>query len=433
MKIRAICIFLSLYYITNIAYGTITTIDSIAAFVNNNIILDSDVRKNMNIQQYDIPVIHQHPTEKLSAYQEILHQLIVKDLIFNFAAQENISIKNKKIDQVINDILRLRNMTLHQFQIYLQSIGLHYTQYRTQLIQDMTNNAICNHIVQQRANISLNEINEIVQILNTVNYNIEFKTIHITIPLPIQPTQHQITEKKNIAESFIKNDIMHDNIIALANAYNSKHHIFQTIKIQKTAWTSWENMPIIFDQYLQNKKTGDIIGPIHAYDGIHLLKIQNTRYKKFLFPITRVKTKMLTLKTPSNNHDVTIKKLLKIKKYVENGDTTFHLIIKEEPHNTLHTLYYKEHLQWTNLDKFTPEIKKTLIKLKKNEISAPIYTPFGWCLIQLIDTNNINYSTMIRERAYYHLLYKKFNIIINNWIKELKSTSYIKIINPNEQ
>lgn len=431
MKIFKILIYLLFVYQIHSVYGILTTIDEIAALVNNHIILDSDVRKYMNIYQHNTTTTHQPLSTQSSFYQDTLNQLIINDLIFNAAQEEKIHIKNKKIDQTINDILHLRHITLHQFQKYLKKYGFSDMQYRTQLQQEITNRAICNNIVQQQAQITHNEIHDMIQILNTIDYNKQFEIIHITLPLPIQPTQNQIQIQKNLAISFIKNDNIHNNITELVNIYNSHHPIYQTITIKETTWISWKDMPIIFDQYLQTIQANDIIGPIHAYDGIHILKIKNIRYKKFMFPITKVKTKILYFKPLCNTHNVITNTILKIKTQVEHGDTTFDIINQEKSHNS-YTTQYKKYLKWTDLNVFESNIQNALKNLRKQEISPPIYTDSGWCLVQLINVNNINYFSMIQERAYYYLLYQKFNTIINHWIKELQSTSYIKILKTNE-
>lgn len=431
MKIFKILIYLLFVHQIHNVYGIMTTIDEIAAIVNNRIILDSDVRKYMNIYQHNTATTRQPLPTKSSFYQDTLNQLIINNLIFNTAQEEKIHVKNKKIDQAINDILHLRNITLHQFQKHLKKYGFSDMQYRTQLQQEITNRTICNNIVQQRAQITHKEINDMVQILNTIDYNKQFKIIHITLPLPIQPTHHQIQTQKNLATSFIKNDNIHNNITELVNIYNSNHHNYQTITIKETTWISWKDMPIIFDQYLQTTRKDDIIGPIHAYDGIHILKIKNIRYKEFIFPITTVKTKILYFQPLCNTHNVITNTMLNIKTQVEHGDTTLDVINQEKSNNS-YTTQYTQYLKWTDLGLFEPNIKNALKNLKKQEISPPIYTDSGWCLVQLIDINNTNYFTMIQERAYYYLLYQKFNTIINHWIKELQSISYIKILKTNE-
>lgn len=425
MKIYVILVLLFLYN-TNKSFGSIKTTDSISAIINHHIILDSDVKKNLNIEQYSTSNIYKNLSKTTLPYQETLNQLIIKNLIFDAANRENIFAENDQIDHIINNTLHSHNMNLDQFQTYLCQFKLNLKKYYTEMQQNITNNMMCNHIVHQRIQISQDEINNTIQILNTIDYNKEFKIIHIIIPLPIHATQNQIKIAENLATSLIHTNKINNNILKIINTYNTTHHIFQKIETQKTKWISWKNIPIIFDPYLQIININDIIGPIRSHDGIHILKIIDIRNKMFIFPITKVKINTIVSKNSYKKNDV-IKNLLKIKKCVENNDTTFNIIAKEKSQN-YYVIPYKKCSQWNDIENFEPEIKKILKNLKKNEISIPIYTSLGWCLIQLIDINNLNYSTMIRERAYHYLLHQKFETIINNWIQELRLMSYIKII-----
>lgn len=429
MKIYKILILLCLYQ-TNTVFGATKITDSVVAVVKHHVILDSDIKKNLHIIQYNMPKVDKYLSTTSLAYQEMLNQQITKKLIFDAVQQKNIHLKKNKIKKTIDSILHINNITLNQFQMYLDQIGLNYNKYCSQLSQDILNKSICNHIVHQRAHILPNEIDALIPILRSIDYNKEFKIIHIKIPLPIHATQNQIKITKKIAQSLIKNDKINDNITQLTNTNNSTNYILQSISIKQTKWISWKNMPIIFDQYLPTINTGDVIGPIHTYDGIHILKIRDIRYKKFIFPITKVKIKAIACNQSYDKYHA-IKNLLEIKKKVENNNTTFDLITKKESKDYFF-IYHKEHLKWYDLDDLEKNIRKNLINLKKNEISMPIHTSFGWCIIQLIDTKNINYSTMIRKRAHYYLLYEKFNTIINDWIKELKSIAYIKITHQND-
>lgn len=427
MKIYKILIFIFLYQISSTLKATKIT-DSIVTLINDHIILDSDVKKNLNTTtSHNTNKINQTLSPTTSSYQEMIDQLIKKILISNAANQENISIENNEINKTINEILNVRHITLNQLKTYLTKIGSNYNEYYLKLHQDMINNIMCERIVHQRIHILPDEINEITPILNAIDYNKQFKIIHIIIPTPIYATHQQIQFAENNAKNIILNHKTEHDIIKIINTYNSKNHIFHTIKTQQTSWIYWQDIPTIFDQYLQTIQIGDLIGPIRSYDGIHILKIIDIRNKTFKFPITQVKMKAMILQTSKNKQDI-IQDLINIKNCIDNGYTTFDITVKEKSQNSSYIVNYIEHLQWKNLNKFAPEIKNAIQKLKKNEISMPINTEHGWYLIQLIDINNINYSMMIRERAYNYLLHQKFNTIINTWIQELRSISYIKTI-----
>ncbi|WP_331828421.1 SurA N-terminal domain-containing protein [Candidatus Blochmannia sp. SNP] len=413
---------------TNIVFGEMKTTDKIVALVNHHIILDSDVRNSMYMIQERISNIDNNELQYVIYYQQILDQLITDKLIFQVATQQEITNNYTQLNQAIYRIANLYDMTLNQFRTYLYNIGLNYEKYCTQQYQDMLKISICNRIIYHRANILTNEINKVVSQSKIIDFNKQFKLRHITFSLPIQPTQNQINTIECFARLLIKEKEFNknSNIKKLIRLYSTKD-MLQIIKVQETEWISWQDIPIIFDQYLQTIEKGDIIGPILSHDGIHLVEVKDIRYKQLMFPVTKIKAKIFGVKDSCKNINV-VKQLLQIKELVEKNNTTFDIITKEKLKNICFD-NYEEDIIYKDLDDFEPSIRKALITLKNNDISMPMHIYNGWYLIQLIDFSVLDYTAIIHERAYLHLLSKKFNEIMKYWIQELRSASYIKILN----
>lgn len=413
----------------NIIFGASTFTDKIIAIVNHDIILKSDITNKIHFNTLydDTPHHNSYTVQKNPLYYTILDQLIINNLILQIAAQENITINLNQIQHIIENDAHIRNMTTKQFNTYLDSIGLSQDKYFLEIYQETLKNIICNQMVYQYTDISPNEINKIIYKLNFIDFNKKFKLTHMIITLPIQPSPTKINQAKEFAKLLIAAQQTHQNIPNFIRNYYYKHNnLFPRITMRNSTWTTWEQIPIIFDQHLKTVKPGDIIGPIYSHDGIHILKIEDINTETHLSPIIKVKINDLISKDTSYNINIK-QKLLDIKKQIENEESTFTITLQEKSND-----FYSEHngnsVEWINLNQFDPSIQKSLLSLKKNQITIPIYNN-GWRLIKLIDINKINYSNIIYERAYLHLLHQKFDETLYNWIQELKYKSYIKIIN----
>ncbi|URJ25211.1 molecular chaperone SurA [Candidatus Blochmannia ocreatus (nom. nud.)] len=420
---------------TSVVLGEFKTIDKIVALVNNNAILDSDVKHQIYMTRnniFDINLIDITPD--ILSYKRILEQLIIENIIFQITDHTNFTVEYNQIHWVIERIAMSYGMTIHQFQEYLNDINIDYQKYYFKQYQDILKRTIYSSVLHQYGsnNISINEINNIINKFNVINFNKQFKLNHIVFSLPINPTLNQINKTKYFAKllidqkkykKFDKKDLI--NIYY----YND---IIHTIRIIDSEWTNWQDIPVIFDEYLSKIEPGNIIGPIASHDGIHILEIKDIRYKKASFPITKVYAKIFGIKESYDHVNIT-KELTKIKELVENTNTPFSMIINEKLKNHSCFNFYIENITSKDLDMFDSEIQQMLLSLKKNEVSTPIYTNYGGFLIQLIDMSVINYSDIKYERAYLYLLDKKNNEIMNKWIQELHSSSYIKIIHQNEK
>lgn len=124
--------------------------DRIVAVVNGEIITLSELRqyeKVMQMGQPDMP-------RGREMQRQILNQMIEKKLIEQEAEQMEISISEREIDRVINNILSDGEMTLSTLQAMLQEQGITFTQYRRALRDEMLQSEVIGRKVQSRINIS---------------------------------------------------------------------------------------------------------------------------------------------------------------------------------------------------------------------------------------------------------------------------------------
>lgn len=427
MKFFQILIKLLLFKITMI-FGMSIDTDYIAAIVNNHVILSSDIQNKIKILKYNaLYDVSLNALQDEQTYKIILDQLIINSLIFQTITQNNFKLDPNDTDKIISSIANFKDMTLSQFNEYLISIDLNHKKYFSEINQDLLKKEICKYAVYQHSNyISHNEIENIAQELNFIDFNKQFKLQHIIIDLPIQASCFQINTSKKLAELIIQSNQSNQNIITVIKKYYSKN-ILPNITVKEIEWIHWKNIPVIFDKYLATAKTGDIIGPVQSYDGIHILIIQDIRIQQCIFPVIKVKINDIISKDTSNNISIR-QQLLHIKQDIENANTTLTMITKEKAQD-FYSNNYENSEKWIDIDNFEPIIQKSILSLKKHHISMPIYTTTGWYLIKLIDINKLSYSEIIYERSYSYLVQQKFNEILNNWITELKSQSYIKAVN----
>lgn len=106
--------------------------DRIAAVVNDDVILESEIRK------YKLPFVRDIislplgivPPGKWPTEKEILEELIVIHLLEQEAAKRGMKIDERGIDASLESIRKRNNLTQDQFVLYLNSKGINYSEYR---------------------------------------------------------------------------------------------------------------------------------------------------------------------------------------------------------------------------------------------------------------------------------------------------------------
>ena len=106
--------------------------DRIAAIVNSDVILESDVKKAKqpfmrSLMNLPLGVV---PPGKWPTEREILDELVVIHLLEQEAAKKGINLDEKAVDGALESIKKRNNLSQEQFTIFLAANGLTYNDYR---------------------------------------------------------------------------------------------------------------------------------------------------------------------------------------------------------------------------------------------------------------------------------------------------------------
>ncbi len=106
--------------------------DRIAAIVNSDVILESDVKKAKqpfmrSLMNLPLGIV---PPGKWPTEREILDELIVIHLLEQDAAKKGINLDEKAVDAALESIKKRNNLTQEQFTIFLAANGLTYDDYK---------------------------------------------------------------------------------------------------------------------------------------------------------------------------------------------------------------------------------------------------------------------------------------------------------------
>jgi peptidyl-prolyl cis-trans isomerase SurA len=130
--------------------------DRIAAVVNGDVILESDIKKHKqpsmrNLVNLPLGVI---PPGKWPTEREVLDELIVIHLLEQEAAKKGIKVDDKGVDASIDAIKKRNDITQDQFVLALASKGLNLVEYRKMMKRQLTLSRLVATEVMQKVPMS---------------------------------------------------------------------------------------------------------------------------------------------------------------------------------------------------------------------------------------------------------------------------------------
>ncbi|CDL82279.1 peptidylprolyl isomerase SurA [Xenorhabdus szentirmaii] len=419
-----------MFSVSSVAMAAPQTLNKVAAIVNNDVVLESDV--NSLLQSVKLNAKHagqQIPDEKELRHQ-ILERLIMDDIILQMAKQMQITLSDQALDSAIENIAAQNHMTLAQLKQNLSSDGISFETYRNQIRKEMTIAEVRNNEVRRRITILPQEVDSLANQISSQNHqDTELNISHILIPLPENPTQAQVEKAESTVKKILSELKNGSDFGKLAIAYSGDS---QALKGGNMGWSRLQELPSLFSESLQSAHKGQIIGPIRSGVGFHILKVNDIRGGQTSISVTEVNARHILLKTsPLMNDEQARNELTKLREEILSGKTTFEKAAKEYSEDPGSAMREGE-LGWNLPSAYDPAFRDTLIKLKKGEISQPVHSSFGWHLIQLLDSRKVDRTDAAqKDQAYRLLLNRKFNEEAQNWMQELRSSAYVKILDGN--
>jgi len=199
-------------------------------------------------------------------------------------------------------------------------------------------------------------------------------------------------------------------------------------------WGKLQGLPSLFAQALTNAKKGQIVGPIRSGVGFHILKVNDLRQADQKVSVTEVHARHILLKTSVVMTDAQAQaKLEQVAAAIKSGRANFAdeaRQLSQDPGSA----NQGGDLGWASPDMYDPAFRDALLKLKKGEISAPVRSSYGWHLIQLLDTRQVDRTdAVLKDKAYRLLFNRKFAEEAQSWMQEQRAQSYVKILDGNGQ
>ena len=395
---------LGIAMIANTSFAAPQVVDKVAAVVNNGVVLESDVDGLMQSVKLNAAQARQQLPDDATLRHQIMERLIMDQIILQMGQKMGVKISDEQLDQAIANIAKQNNMTLDQMRSRLAYDGLNYNTYRNQIRKEMIISEVRNNEVRRRITILPQEVESLAQQVGNQNdASTELNLSHILIPLPENPTSDQVNEAESQARAIVDQARNGADFGKLAIAHSADQ---QALNGGQMGWGRIQELPGIFAQALSTAKKGDIVGPIRSGVGFHIL----------LKP------------SPIMTDEQARVKLEQIAADIKSGKTTFAAAAKEFSQDP-GSANQGGDLGWATPDIFDPAFRDALTRLNKGQMSAPVHSSFGWHLIELLDTRNVDKTDAAqKDRAYRMLMNRKFSEEAASWMQEQRASAYVKIL-----
>ncbi len=416
----------------NTAFAAPQVVDKVAAVVNNGVVLESDVDNMMRTVKSQAQQANQQLPDDKALRHQILERQVMDSIILQMGEKAGVQVSDQQLDQAIQNIAAQNRMSMDQLRSRLAYDGMNYNVYRAQIRREMMIAEVRNNEVRRRVTILPQEVDTLASQVGAQNtQGTELNISQILLPLSENPTQQQVDDQEALARQLVGELKGGADFGKLAVTYSADP---QALKGGNMGWGKIEELPTLFSQALSTAKKGDIVGPIRSGVGFHILKVNDLRGESKNISVTEVHARHILLKPSPILTDAQAQaKIEQIAADIKSGKTNFAAAAKQFSDDP-GSANQGGDLGWATPEIYDPAFRDALLKLQKGQISQPVHSSFGWHLIQLMDTRQVDKTDAAqKERAYRLLFNRKFAEEAQTWMQEQRASAYVKILDNNGQ
>ena len=405
-------------------------IDKVAAIVNNGVVLESDVDDLMRTVKTQAKEAGQQLPDDQTLRHQILDREIMDSIITQMGQRAGMQISDQELDQAIQNIAAQNHLSMDQLRSRLTYDGVNYSDYRKQIRKEMLIAQVRNNEVRSRITILPEEVNNLAKQISSQNVpGTEVNLSMILLPLPENPTQQQVDDEEALAKKLVGELKNGADFGKMAVTYSADP---QALKGGKMGWGKIEELPSLFSQALSTAHKGDIVGPIRSGVGFHILKVNDMRGESQNVSVTEVHARHILIKvTPIMNDQQAHAKIEQIAADIRAGKLTFADAANKYSDDP-GSANLGGDLGWASPNIYDPAFRDAVMHLKKGQLSQPVRSSFGWHLIQLLDTRQVDRTEDVaKDRAYRILFNRKFAEEAQTWMQEERASAYVKILDNN--
>jgi len=411
------------------AARTSRQLDRIVAVVNDEVITQSELRARVAVTESQLrrQKIQAPPRDVLE--RQVLERMIVDRAQLQLARETGVRVDDGTVNAAIGRIAESNGLTVPALRQRLDADGVSFNQFRDDIRQDIILNRLREREVDNRIQISDSEVDNFIAEQAGVSADSqEVNLAQILLRVPENADSSRVAEARRSAEDVLAQLKGGADFARLAATYSNAADALQGGEL---GWRSVDRLPTLFVDAIKNLKTGDISDVIRSPNGFHILKVLGRRSaldaKLATGPVQQTHARHILLRASDLTPEPeVVRRLEEFKGRIEAGQVEFGTIARL--HSVDPSGSRGGDLGWLYPGDTVPDFEKAMDALKINQISAPVRTPFGWHIIQVLERRTEQASgDRARVQARLALRERKADEAYQEWLRQLRDKTYVEL------
>lgn len=405
-------------------------LDSIAAIVDEDVVLQSELEQRLKDIRYQYASRKQPLPPDDVLQRQILEQLIIARIQLSQAERAGVRIDDNSLNAAINDIASQNNMTLTDFRDKLEHEKAgSYQQVREQIRQEMMISRLRNKRVGDRIKITEQDIdNFLASPQSQLALETEYRLAHLTITVPESATPQDWAKAKKKAEEAQSELQAGTPFFNIVTQYSTAEDALQGGDL---GWRKAALLPDLFREAAEPLQRGQYSPILNSPAGYHIVTVVDKRgaqqmlLKQYHVRHILIKpSEVLTLEDAKQKADDLHERLNKGADFAELAKTYS---------DDAGSARNGGDLTWVGTGDMVASFEEMMLKTPINHISPVFESQFGWHILQVLGEREQDMSEQYKRNLARQALYtRQFEDEKFSWTRELRADAFVQIKTPTE-
>jgi len=402
----------------------IVVLDRIVAVVNDEVVTRNDLEERVSLAFAQLRRQGTPPPPRDVLEKQLLDRIINDRVQLQYAKETGLRVDDIELDRAINRIAEENKLTLTQLRQALERDGVPFDKFREDIRNEIITVRLREREVDNRIVVTDAEIDNFIKTQQArAGARDEYNISHILVTVPEKASPEQIQTRRERAEQALAQIRAGTDFRQVAATFSDAPDALQGGAM---GWRDASRLPTLFAEALQQMKPSEVTELLRSPNGFHLLRLNDKRGSASPVIVVQTHARHILIKTNELvSEDEARRRLVALKERLDNKADFAELA---RAHSEDASSVKGGDLGWVSPGDTVPEFEHAMNALKPGEVSAPVKTPFGWHLIQVLERRN---EDMSRERqrldARMALRARKSDESYQEWVRQLRDKAYVEL------
>jgi peptidyl-prolyl cis-trans isomerase SurA len=399
-------------------------LERVIAVVNDEALTqyDLDEQKRNILEQMKAQKVTPPPNDVLE--KQLLERLITQRALMQYAKETGVRVDDVQVERTIQRVAQENKMTPDEFRRAVEREGMTYAKYREEIRGEILLQRLRDREVDSKINVSDAEVdNFLATTAAQSGGESEYRLAHILVFVPEQSSPEQIEAKRRRADDALKQITGGAAFSQVAAGFSDAP---DALKGGDLGWRSPARLPTVFAEPVRNMKPGEVSGILRSPAGFHIVKVEEVRSRNQPTVVEQTHARHILIKVNEITSESEAKlRIDRVKDRIDSGakfDEQARLNSEDASSSK------GGDLGWISPGDTVPDFEQAMAKLKPGEMSAPVRSPFGWHLIQVLErrTQDITAERQ-REQARAAMRQRKSEEAFQEWVRQVRDRAYVEL------